>query len=203
MAQLDFYGTKEDIVELLDFMFDISKMKLFEARSIIDGEIREFVSGKDLLDSDHIEDNHGRISVVGWWTSVTDKPFIKKRKLNPNVGNFRYTAEGVGTFRIHQGELMDLAENSMNRSTLIHWNEAGAKERAYDLEDEVEEINWKEFRRLSGIVHRHVRNKMYIAQLNKAPILSGAFKHLIKGGNIWGLPRIYNIDSCEIVVKNS
>lgn len=203
MAQLDFYGTQEDIIELIDFMFLKSPMRLFEAYSKKDSEIREFFSGQDILESTHIKDNHGCIFVRGWWESVATKPSVKRIDLNPDVGKFRYTLEGVGTFQILQGDIKNTSKNSMKLSSFSHWNEAGAKERANCSDEEILDVNWKEFRRLSGIVHRHVRNKMNAAKLKNTPILSGAFSFLKQGGKLWGPSQKHSIDSNEIQIKNS
>ncbi|MCA0902212.1 hypothetical protein [Microbulbifer agarilyticus] len=198
MAQLDFYANSSDIIEVIDYMFDLSPMKLFEAYSRKDHEIREFKSSKDILESSHIEDNHGGVFVRGWWESVTSKPHIKKFGLNPSVGEFRESVEGVGTFQLLQGRPHDLADNALKLSSFTHWTEKGAFQRANYSDEEVCEVNWKEFKSLSGKLHRHIRNSLFQAKLFKRPILKGAHLDLENGGTLFGQPGVYTIGSKEI-----
>ena len=173
-------------------------MRLFESYSAIDSEILEFHSGKELLESNHIKNNHGSILVVGWWKSVTNLPKPIKFKLNPEVGEFRYRTEGVGTFQIHQGEFKLQDKSAMSCSTFSHWNEAGARQRANFTEAEIDEVNWKEFSRLSRKLHHQVRNKMFESKLVKTPILKNANKYLDNGGKLWGLSKVIDVNSSEI-----
>lgn len=198
MAQLDFYANSSDILEVIDYMFELSPMKLFEAYSRIDYEIREFKSSKDILASSHMEDNHGGIFVRGWWEHVTSNPFVKTFDLNPSIGKHRQSLEGVGTFQLLQGRPQDLADNALNLSHFSHWNEKGAFQRASYSDEDVDEVNWAEFKSLSGKLHRHVRNKMFKAKLFKRPILQGAYSDLQNGDKLFGQPGVYCWGAVEI-----
>lgn len=180
MAQLDFYANSSDILQLIDYMFELSPMRLFEAYSRHDCEIREFKSSKDIVKCSHIDDNHGCIFVRGWWGSVTSTPCASKFALNPAIGNFRYSLEGVGTFQLLQGKPHTLADNASSLSRFTHWNEKGALQRANYSEGYIMDVNWQEFKSLSGKVQRHVRNKMACAKLFNRPILAGAYTELTK-----------------------
>jgi hypothetical protein len=179
-------------------MFELSPMKLFEAYSLIDHGMREFKSSKDILASSHIEDNHGGIFVRGWWESVTSNPFVKTVDLNPSIGKYRQSLEGVGTFQLLQGRLHDLVDNALNLSRFTHWNEKDALQRANYSDNDVLEVNWAEFKSLSGKLHRHLRNQMFKAKLFKRPILKGAYSDLQNGSKLFGQPEIYSWDSAEI-----
>jgi hypothetical protein len=198
VAQLDFYANSSDVLEVIDYMFELSPMKLFEAYSRIDYGIREFKSSKDILASSHIEDNHGGIFVRGWWESVTSNPFVKTVDLNPSIGKYRQSLEGVGTFQLLQGRPHDLVDNALNLSRFTHWNEKGALQRANYSDNDVLEVNWAEFKSLSGKLHRHLRNQMFKAKLFKRPILKGAYSDLQNGSKLFGQPEIYSWDSAEI-----
>jgi len=198
VAQLDFYANSSDVLEVIDYMFELSPMKLFEAYSRIDHEIREFKSSKDILASSHIDDNHGGIFVRGWWESVTSNPFVKTFDLNSNIGKYRQSLEGVGTFQLLQGRPHDLADNALNLSSFIHWNEKGAHQRANYSDSDVLEVNWAEFKSLSSKLHRQLRNKMVQAKLFKRPILKGAYSDLENGGRLFGQPGVYSLGCVEI-----
>ena len=198
MAQLDFYANSSDIITVIDYMFELAPMKLYEAYSRKNHEIREFSSTKDLLQSSHIEDNHGRIFVRGWWGSVTANTYVRRFNLNPTIGNFRESLEGLGTFQIIQGGPHNLADNALALTHITHWNEKGALQRANCAYSEIAEVNWQEFKRLSGKLNRHIKNKVSTAKLFKRPILEGAYLDLINGGKLFGYPGIFAIDSSEI-----
>jgi hypothetical protein len=198
VAQLDFYANSSDVLEVIDYMFELSPMKLFEAYSLIDHGMREFKSSKDILASSHIEDNHGGIFVRGWWESVNSNPFVKTVDLNPSIGKYRQSLEGVGTFQLLQGRLHDLVDNALNLSRFTHWNEKDALQRANYSDNDVLEVNWAEFKSLSGKLHRHLRNQMFKAKLFKRPILKGAYSDLQNGSKLFGQPEIYSWDSAEI-----
>jgi hypothetical protein len=198
VAQLDFYANSSDVLEVIDFMFELSPMKLFEAYSRIDHKIREFKSSKDILVSSHIEDNHGGIFVRGWWESVTSNPFVKTFDLNPSIGKYRQSLEGVGTFQLLQGQPHALVDNALNLSSFTHWNEKGALQRANYSDNNVLEVNWAEFKSLSGKLHRHLRNQMFQAKLFKRPILKGAYSDLEHGGKLFGQPGVYSLGAVEI-----
>ena len=200
MAQLDFYANSSDIIEVIDYMFELSPMRLFEAYSHTDHDIREFKSSSDILMSSHIEDNHGGIFVRGWWESVTSTPFVKTFKLSPNIGKYRQSLEGVGTFQLIQGRPHDLVENALSLSRFTHWDERGARQGAHFSEGDINEVNWNEFKSLSGKLHRHLRNKMFHAKLFKRPILKGAYSELKNGGKLFGQPGVYCLGSVEIEV---
>ncbi len=198
MAQLNFYATAEDVVDLVNFMFSIARMKLYEAYSRVDGDIRSFECGEDILRSGHIDDNHGRVFIRGWWESVTRNPRVEKFNLKPDVGGFRHVVEGVGTFQITQGWRKDLPGRPLDRSIFSHWNEAGARQRATCTDEDLNEVDWNEFRSLSGKVHRHVRNRISVAKLNQAHILPGAMAYLENGGRLFGYPMMIDIASSAV-----
>ena len=198
MAQLDFYANSSDMLDVIDYMFELAPMKLFEAYSLKDHEIREFKSSADILNCSHIEDNHGGIFVRGWWEAVTSKPFVKTFELNPNIGKYRQSLEGLGIFQLMQGRPHDLADSALNISTFTHWNEKGANHGSSFSEYDVAEVNWGIFKTLSGKPHRQIRNKMLKAKLCKRPILKGAYSDLEVGGKLFGQPGIYSSGSVEI-----
>jgi hypothetical protein len=198
VAQLDFYANSSDILEVIDYMFELSPMRLFEAHSRKDHEIREFKASSEILASSHIEDNHGGIFVRGWWESVTSNHFVKTIELNPNIGKYRQTLEGVGTFQLLQGRPHDLAENALNLSRFSHWSEKDAYQDSNFSNNDVDEVDWSKFKSLSGKLHRHLRNKMFKAKLFKRPILKGAYFELEQCGKLFGQPGVYTLDSVEI-----
>jgi hypothetical protein len=198
VAQLDFYADSSDILEVIDYMFELSPLRLFEAYSRNDHKIREFKSSKDILVSSHIEDNHGGVFVRGWWESVTSTPFVETFDLNPNIGKYRQSLEGVGIFQLLQGRPKDSAKNELDLSSFNHWNHKGALQRAHFSDNDINEVNWTEFKSLSGKLNRHVKNKMSKAKLFSRPVLQGAYSDLENGGSLFGHPGVFSLGSLEI-----
>lgn len=198
MAQLDFYANRQDMFDIIDHMFDLSPMRLFEANSRVDQEIVEFKSSRELSNYLKLQENHYGVFVRGYWESVTVKPKSRRINLNPSIGNFKYDFNGAGVFQLLQGRPHDLAENSLNLSCFSHWNEKGALQRANYADDDIMGVNWAEFKKLSGKLHRHLRNKMFKAKLFKLPILNGAYSDLENGGKLFGQPGVYSLGSVEI-----
>ncbi len=200
MAQLDFYATTDDVLQLIDFMFSIAPLELYEAYSKKDSDIRRFSTAAEIVKSGHIQENHGGIFVRGAWGTVTRVLKIRRFKLNPDVGLFRHEVTGVGTFQLIQGRPHDLAQGSLDRSIFSHWNEAGARQRAAFAQHELDEVNWTEFRRLSGKVHREVRNSFAVARIPTGHIMTGAYEFLKGGGKLFGYPTLVSITSPELAL---
>ncbi|MEE4246048.1 MAG: hypothetical protein V2I33_11595 [Kangiellaceae bacterium] len=198
MAQLDFYANKSDVLELIDYMFELAPMKLFEAYSLPGNKIREFRSSKDITESSHIDDNHGAIFVRGWWEAVTSAPTVKTFDLDNSVGVFRQVLEGVGTFQLQQGTPNDMADDALDLSCFSHWSEKGAYQRSNYLAKDVSEVDWIELKSLSGKVQRHIRNKMSVATLMRKPILQGAYRYLENGGTLFGRPGLFSVRSSDV-----
>jgi len=202
VAQLNFYATTDDLLGIIDFMFSVGDLELYEAYSAKDADIRQFTSADEVVKSNHIQGNHGGIFVRGAWRTVTGALRIRRFPLNPDVGQFRHEVTGVGTFQLIQGRPMHLAEGSLDRSMFSHWNEAGARRRATFAKSELDEVNWAEFARLSRKVHREVRVSLAVARIPSGHIMQGAFELLRAGGQLFGYPSRVSIASPELAPCN-
>jgi hypothetical protein len=195
MAQLNFYATTEDVVAVIDFMFSLGTLELYEAYSRKDAEIRKFSSAAEIVGSGHIEENHGGVFVRGAWASVTRGLKVRRFSLNPSVGSFRHEVVGVGVFQLIQGRPHDLAQESLDRSIFSHWNEAGARQRSAFDRVELDEVNWAELRRLSGKVHRQVRDSLSVARVPTGHVMPGAYRWVQEGGKLFGYPTLISVGS--------
>jgi hypothetical protein len=178
MAQLNFFGLDEDFYDVMQFVFSETDLIVYEAYSRIDHEIRRLSSVDDLRAIAH-ERKGGCFLLRSWSPTVTNSPIFKTFKLRPEIGGHRTSLEGSGLMQFAQGRT---ESGLLHFSSFSHWNEAGAVQRsALPTED----IDWTAMRKISGRIHRHVRNKLAVAKLYSASVLPGAFEALGPDFAIW------------------
>ncbi len=178
MAQVDFFASDDDFINLVDWLLTETDFKIYEAYSRIDHSIRQITTAKDMLDLAN-ERNNASFLIRFWSPSVTNEPVFKNIKLNPSIGNFRTSLEGAGIIQLEHGRV----ENGrIFNSTLSHWNEAGAKAKCIYPSDVV---NWKELRLISGQLSRQIKNKLAQTKVGAAPVLKGAVDQLSSGLSLW------------------
>ncbi|ALO42788.1 hypothetical protein [Pseudoalteromonas phenolica] len=178
MAQVDFFASDDDFIDLVDWLLTETDFKIFEAYSRIDHDIRQIVTAKDLVDLAN-ERKNSSFLLRFWSPSVTNEPVFKSIKLNPNIGKFRTSLEGAGVIQLEHGRVEN---NRIFNSTLSHWNEAGAKAKCMYPTDVVD---WKKLRSISGQLNRHIKNKLAHAKVGSAPVLKGAIKQIDSGLPLW------------------
>ena len=203
MAQLDFYATEYDFRSILEFVFEETDIRVFDAYSRIDKEIREFRDLNQLLESDHLVKNHGRFFLRGWSSSVVKEQRVKRIRLEPSTGKFRYSVEGPAVIQFLQGSIREDLDNALYWSTISHWNEAGAYQRAACSDSELDSVDWKMLRRISGRIQRHVRSKLAVAKVDSRPVLENAHDFLRSGRKLWFGPEAIGIDSARLKVIES
>src|SRR6266853_1466124 len=100
MASIDFYALKEDIRQLVHFIFEETDLRIFESYSEYDKELREFRSFDDLSAAfDLGTDKHGNGSAVLlqlWSSAVMAKVEFERIALKVPGHSFRYRISGSG-----------------------------------------------------------------------------------------------------------
>lgn len=178
MAQVDFFASDDDFINLVDWLLAETDVKIFEAYSRIDHEIRQIVTAKDLVELTSARKNSSFL-LRFWSPSVTNEPVFKSIELNPSIGKFRTSLEGAGIIQLEHGRV----ENGrIYNSTLSHWNEAGAKTKCMYPTDVVD---WKQLRTISGQLNRHIKNKLAHAKIGSVPVLKGAINQVDSGLSLW------------------
>ncbi|TXK59749.1 hypothetical protein [Alkalisalibacterium limincola] len=178
MAQLDFFAVDRDFYEVMNFVFSETDLIVYEAYSRFDMEIRRFTSVTELEAA--AEDRRaGGFLLRAWSPAVTSTPIFETFKLKPEVGSHRTTVGGPGLVQFQQGHV---ERGHLHFSTFSHWNEAGALQRGLPG---AEEVNWKAMRKLSGRIHRHLRNKLAVASIRSASVLEHAYAVLGPDLSIW------------------
>jgi len=178
MAQLDFFAIDQDFYAVLDYVLSETDLIVYEAYSRFDKEIRRFASVAE-LEATAEDRKAGGFLLRAWSPAVTSTPIFETFKLNPDVGSHRTTVGGPGVMQFQQGHI---ERGHLHFSTFSHWNEAGALQRGLPG---VEEVNWQAMRKLSGRIHRHLRNKLAVASIRSSPVLAHAYASLGPDLSIW------------------
>ena len=178
MAQLDFFASDKDFMDLVGWLLTETDFEIYEAYSRIDHGIRKITCIEDLFKLSN-EMQNSSFLIRAWSPSVTNSPVFKEIKLNPNVGSFRTSLEGAGIIQLEHGRV----ENGrVFHSTLSHWNEAGAKAKCIYPADKVD---WKKMRLWSGRLNRHIKNKLAQTKVGSVPVLNGAINQINSGLSLW------------------
>lgn len=178
MAQVDFFASDDDFINLVGWLLAETDFEIYEAYSRINHNIRKIMTVEDMFDLAN-ERKNSSFLMRFWSPSVTNEPVFKEIKLNPSIGNFRTSLEGAGIIQLEHGRV----ENGrVFNSTLSHWNEAGAKAKCIYPSDVVD---WKKLRLLSGQLSRQIKNKLAQTKVGSAPVLKGAIDQLNRGLSLW------------------
>jgi len=198
---LDFYALRDDICELVHFIYEETDARVFESYSRHDTELREFRSLEELSSAFELGIDpygSGRATTLQlWFPSVTRDAKVKRINLKVKGHSFRYCIEGTGLVQLylggkHEGEITD--------SHLGHNNEAGARGRA---PESAAAIDWGALRKVSRRIQRHIRNKLAVAKLYTRPVLPAAFSSLQARGCLRFNAQCFEANSPEIKLLQS
>ena len=179
MANLDFFAVREDLLDLLSFIYSETDCVVFESYSRFDTELRQFGSIQEVDSAYRIGDdpngNGGAITLQLHSPSISAPPRVRRINLNVPGHSFRFSVESAGLMQLYFGG----AHNGfISRSHFGHWNEAGARQRCILPSDEV---NWTLHRTLSGKIQRHIKNRLAHAKVHGRYILARSFAELQTG----------------------
>src|SRR3954471_21608233 len=123
----DFFASKSDKIDLLDFIFKETDLKLFDAASSYGQEIKEYKNTKEIVAKFDLE-NGGQLSVTfQLWTQYFGGDILfRKVELNPkhcDGHSFRYSTDGWGLIQLYFGGQKD---NILFHSHIGHFTEKGA-----------------------------------------------------------------------------
>ena len=194
--QLDVFALEDDIAMILDYLLQNQGFRFFEGYSETNKAIREFTSIDDWQDARR---NKGRCLLLrGWHSSFTNAPIFKKIIHSPTIGGERSCLEGVAIMQIK--ESFDEGDGNLRRAIISHWNEAGARQRSSWSDQQLNEVNWPQMRKLSGRLQRHIKNNIAVAKVRSYPILPAAYKAFQAGNmGIWCSDKLVTLGSDLIV----
>jgi hypothetical protein len=204
VASHHFYATRDDLHELLEFVYSQTDSRVFEAYSRINHEAREFRSLDDLRQQDPAAASHGKLHLRLCSPSVTTGPTFSRFELKAEVGGgYRVSVEDPSIIRIVEGGIRkDIAQAPLYWTEIASWNEAGARQRSLYSKAELDRIDWRELARLSNRIWRFIKDKLGVASLGPRPILRHTFSAMECGLKLWRGPGLVEAGSPEIVVKS-
>lgn len=184
---------------VLEFVFDQTDCRVFESYSRPGHELREFTSLESLRESDFLEANHGRYFLRLLSRTINCEPIVREFTL-AKTGQTRQEVNGPGMFQIVEGHRLDTQDYALNWSTFGHWNEAGAKQRSNYSDDQLEAVDWKRMRKISGQIQRHIKNRLAVAKIRTRPVLPGAYSGMGDSLTLWAGPGVVDISSDRLEV---
>jgi hypothetical protein len=193
MANLDFYGLKNDLLSLLSFIYDETDIIIFESYSEFDAELRSFTSLFELQSAFEIGDaQKGQILLQLYSPSVMKMP--KPRRIKSKIKEFscRYSIEGVGLIQLYLGGLRD---NVITESHYGHWSRAGAEQRSVLPTND---CDWASLIKISGRLQRFIRG-FAVAKVNSRIILPEAMSEIKSGKRLQFFNQVLDIASQNLV----
>lgn len=196
MASIDFYAVRDDIRELVHFIFEKTDARVLESYSEYDAELREFRSFDELSSAFRLgSDPHGKGQAVLlqlWFPSAMYDVELERIPLKVAGHSFRYRVSGVGLVQLYLG---GESGGVVTESHYGHWSEAGARQRATG---NIDIVDWSALSRISGRIQRHIRSKLAVAKVRGRPILPAAFAALQGGMGLRYSSLQFHADSPDI-----
>lgn len=175
----DFFADKVDKLEIFDFIFRKTDLKIYDLSSSYGKEINEYKTVEEILSNfDLSNGNKFAVTFQLWTPRHKGEPFFRRIELDPkHCGGhtFRYSTEGWGLIQLYFGGLQN---NELNHSHIGHFNEKGAikNEGSTTFLGNVNLWDWKEIQITSRKLKNHIHNKMAIRKIGSFGVLAGADK---------------------------
>jgi hypothetical protein len=180
MASLDFFAVREDILDILGFLYAETDFRVFELASRFGQELREFRSAEEVERIFPIGlDVHGQgfgSTFHLWSPAVMHRLDIQRVALDPRRcegHTHRYELAGGALVQLYLGGVhgrvitkSHYGHNSRERAE--KWGVSG-------------EADWGALAKLSSKVQYHIRKRLAVDRVPGRPILAGAHRLWIEG----------------------
>ena len=180
MAQLDFFAVRQDLQDVIDFLYSETDFRIFELYSAFGQDLREFKAFAELdaaFDIGGDKHGHGCSVLLSLWSpAVMKNPHIKRVKLDPKRCDgftFRYTTGGWGAVQLYLGGLHG---KIVTKSHFGHGTERGTRSLGYRSG-----VDWKALGKLSNRVRYHISKRLAVAKVPGRPVLPAAYKLHLSG----------------------
>ena len=173
----DFFANKSDKINVLDFIFKETDLRIFDLASPYGQEVSEYTTSTEIASKFDLE--HGAQSSVTFqlWTERFGGDIqFRKIDLDPKYCNghsFRYSTDGWGLIQLYFGGQKD---SVLFYSHIGHFNEKAALkwETTTHFNGKAKKWNWKEIERTSRKIKSQIHNKMSVRKIGSYGVLKGA-----------------------------
>jgi hypothetical protein len=173
----DFFADKTDKIEILEFIFRETDLRVFDHASPFEQEIIEYenvdqISSKfDLVNGDKFA-----VTFHLWTLRHKGEILFRRVELDPkrcNGHTFRYSTDGWGVIQLYFGGLKN---NELNQSHIGHFNEKGALEResSNKFNGKVSNWDWTEIQKSSRRIKSYIHSKLSVRKIGSMEVLTGA-----------------------------
>ncbi len=184
----DFFAANSDKINLLNFIFKETDLKVFDLASPYGQEISEYKSTDEIMLKYGFESEISYPVKFQLWTPrFGGKILFRKVVLNPkhcDGHTFCYSSDGWGLIQLYfEGQ----KDNLLLHSHIGHFNERGALkwEDSNHFNGRVEQWNWEEIERTSRQLKNHIHSKMSVQKIGGYGILPGACELINEGLKLW------------------
>jgi hypothetical protein len=167
VPNIQFYGVREDLVELLDLAVELG-CELYEKYSSYDAELRRFATVDEVVagcDLGHDPYGRGGETMLALWSpAMRARPRIERIELRVRGASWRETVNGWGLIHLDLG---GIHERTITESALGHNSEARAwkwADVAYEDLGSPGDWDWREVGRLARKLAYHVRRRRAVAK---------------------------------------
>ncbi len=180
----NFFADKADKLEILEFIFKETDLRVYDLSSPYGQEICEYKTTDEIASKFDLNNGDKFDVTFKLWTPKHEgEPIFRKVDLDPkhcNGHTFRYSTEGWGLIQLYFGGLRN---NELNQSHIGHFNEKGASKYAETnlVNGLAPAWNWTEIQKTSRKLKYHIHNKLAIRKIGSMGILNGADKLEIQG----------------------
>ncbi len=173
MANLDFYATRKDQINLLDFIFSKTNFRVFQSYSDYDKELVEYKSTQEIDQKYNLGyDKFGNglhCTFQLWSPTIMEELEVRKISLNNDTGYmFRYRMEGFALVQLYLG---GVNENIITKSHIGSNSESRARTWGYTAG-----VNWENHKKEINMICNYIRRDSKIKAGSRI-LMQEAFQH--------------------------
>ncbi len=186
--QYDFYAYKNDIKQILDFIFNELGLQLYDCYSEIGKAIIEYKNADDFFLHNDMSNKRSFDTLCLYHSKFGSQPTM--RKISLNSGKIRYAMEGVNIIHLNFGVL---EKEGLQLSFLLYHSKKSALK--HNDQDIVSQVNWEE---IAGVVRKlkyFINKKLTVKKMGKYPILNDANQLAESGCDL----RCFNISLKDVI----
>jgi hypothetical protein len=173
----NFYADRKDKLELLEFIFNETDLRVFDLSSLPGKRIWEYTSAKEIDEKFDLKNGGSNSATFQLWTSRYKGDILfRKIELDPKYSkeyNYRYSTEGWGLIQLYFGGLKN---GNLYYSHIGHFNEKGAQnwESTNAFNGKVASWDWKEIEKSSRALKYQIQKKMSVSKIGSTDVMADA-----------------------------